>query len=237
MKLTNEMKIGVLVSTVAVALLFLTFKVGNFSFTKKGYTIKVQFVRIEGLEKNAPVRLNGLEVGAVKDINILYEDDTVMEMTLLIENKAKLREGAKAYVKNMGLLGEKYIELTGGDANAPFLNPGALIVGQEPVDFEKLLAKGDTIADNLTEISQNLNQRLKNNGEALDSIIADLKVTMKNMSSISTNVNERLAVNRESIDDTIANLNASSQNLEELSADLKVNPWKLLYKAKDKPAK
>lgn len=237
MKVTNEAKIGVLVSVVMAALLLLTFKVGNFNFTKKGYTVTVQFIRIEGLEKNAPVRLNGLEVGSVKDVKILYEDDTKMEMTLLLEERAKLREGTKAFVKNMGLLGEKYIELSGGDRNAPFIGPGAVIVGQEPVDFEKLLAKGDVIADNLTEISQNLNQRLKNNGEALDSIIADLKVTMKNMSSISANVNERLAVNRQAIDDIIANLDSSSQNLEDLSADLKLNPWKLLYKAKDKSIK
>ena len=128
MKFSNEMKIGILVTAVVVALLALTFKVGNFNFTKKGYMITTHFQRIEGLEKNAPVRLNGLEAGSVKEIRILYDQGTVMELSIWLEERVKLREGAKAYVKNMGLLGEKYIELTGGNKDAAFLQPRPLIL-------------------------------------------------------------------------------------------------------------
>jgi len=225
MKISNEAKIGILVAAVTIALLALTFRVGNFNFAKKGYIIAVQFHRIEGLEKNAPVRLNGFEVGAVREIHILYEPETVMALKIWLNEKAKLREGAKAYVKNMGLLGEKYVELTAGENNMPFLAAGSLIIGQEPVDFEKLVAKGDIIADNLTAISRNLNERLTLNSEAIDKIL-------HNLASISTNINERLSINREAIDKIVTNLHSATNNLEELTADLKVNPWKLLYREK-----
>ena len=237
MRWSNETKIGILVVTTVAALLVLTFKVGNFSFTKRGYIIKLLFTRIEGLEKNSAIRLNGLEAGQVRDIKITYGDETKMEITVWLNQDAKVREGAKAYIKTSGLLGEKYIELSGGDNGAPFLNPGSVIVGEDPVDFEKLLAKGSIIADNLKSISENLSKRLELNSQAIDDIIGNLNTTMKNFSSISSNVNERLTVNREAIDDIVTNLNVTSKNLQELSMDLKVNPWKLLYKGKDKNLK
>ncbi|MFA5060577.1 MAG: MlaD family protein [Candidatus Omnitrophota bacterium] len=202
MKITNEMKIGIMVTIVAGMLLVLTFQVGSFSFTKKGYEGKIYFNNIDGVELNAPVRLNGLEIGLIKDIKLVYDSETKMELTVWLDEKAKLREGAQAYIKIMGMLGEKYVELTAGEKETSFLQPGFVIVGVEPVNFERLLAKGDSIATSLDGIAKNLN--------------------------------ERLTVNRQALDDIVANLNLASKNLEELSGDLKVNPWKLLYKPKEK---
>ena len=127
-----------------------------------------------------------------------------MVMKIWLDDKAKLKQGCKAYVKNMGLLGEKYIELTAGDKDGAFLPPDSVIIGEEPVDFEKVLAKADLIADSLK--------------------------------SISANVDERLHVNSQAIDEIFANLNSTTNKLEEFSVDLKLHPWKLLYREK-KPAK
>ena len=80
------------------------------------------------------------------------------------------------------------------------------------------------------EISANINERLKINSENIDSILADLRVTMRNLSGISTNLNERLEVNKGSLDETIVHMKGATKNLEEMSYDLKLNPWKLMYK-------
>lgn len=232
MKLNNEMKIGVLVAGVFVALFALTWLAGDFRIAQKGYAIKVQFKNIDGVETNAPVTLNGFEVGRVTDIKILYGDNTRVELVLLLDATAQLHQGAKAYVKNMGFMGEKYVALTTGDDGTPFLQAGALIEGQDPGSFDKIVGEGESIAVNLKEISQNINERLKVNSENIDSILADLKVAMNNLSAISANVNERLEVNKLLVDDTVTHLNGASKNLEEMSLDLKLNPWKLLYKPK-----
>jgi len=236
MKINNETKIGILVVGVIILLLTLTFKAGDFHFVEKGYTLKVHLRQIDGVELNAPVRFNGLEMGQVKDIRILYGEETLMELTLWLKESARLRQGAKVHVKNMGLLGEKYIGITDGEKGAPFLGAGAILTGEEPVDFEKLLAKGDEIGTNLKEISANINERLKVNSQAIDEIIVNLNKSTKHIASISENVDERLAVNRLAIDDTVSNLNMTSKNLSELSEDLKINPWKLLYREKKKAA-
>jgi len=236
MKINNETKIGILVVGVIILLLTITVKAGDFHFIEKGYPMKVHLRQIDGVEINAPVRFNGLEMGQVKDIRILYGEETLMELTLWLKDSVRLRQGAKVHVKNMGLMGEKYIGISDGDKGAPFLEPGAVIVGEDPVDFEKLLAKGDEIGTSLKEISANINERLKVNSQAIDEIIVNLNKSTNHIASISKNVDERLAVNRLAIDDTVANLNSTSKNLTELSEDLKLNPWKLLYREKRKTA-
>lgn len=237
MKFNNETKIGILVTVVVVALLVLTYLVGDFNFAEKGYEIKVYFENIDGVDINAPVLLNGLEVGLVKNIQIVYEPKTQMELTLWLRERAKLRQGAKAYVRTLGMFGEKYIGLTIGEQGQPFIAHGASITGEEPMDFERLLAKGEGIAENIQEISENINERLKVNSAAIDELIANLNKSSQNIASISANIDERLAVNKDHIDALMGHLSIAGKNLEELSADIKENPWKLLYKPKEKRKK
>ncbi|MFH1655098.1 MAG: MlaD family protein [Candidatus Omnitrophota bacterium] len=155
--INNEIKIGIMVFVCIAALLILTVKVGSFSLGKKSYEINVQFQNISGIEQFAPVRLNGLEVGSVNDIQLVYDDATNILLTLSIDEGVNIREGAKAYVKTLGLIGEKYVGLK-DTGEGEFLAPYSLIVGEEPVDFEELLAKGDGIADNLESATKNLDE-------------------------------------------------------------------------------
>ncbi len=235
MKLTNEVKIGIMVAAVVTALAILTVKTGDFKFQPKAYELKVYFYNIDGVDKNAPVRLNGLEVGLVKEMKVLYgEDDTKMELTLGMNEEAKVHEGAKAYVKNMGLFGEKYVGLTLGDPQKPYLMPGAVIWGEEPADMDRMMADGQAVAANLKTISQEIKDHLTNNREAIDELIVNLRVSSKHIASISANVDERLSVNKGKIDEIITNVNSATKNFDEMSEDLKNNPWKLMYKERTK---
>ncbi len=235
MKISNELKVGILIIICLVGLVILTLSLGDFHVSQGGYKIKVIFQNIDGVESNAPVRLNGLEVGLVKDIKVNYEEDkTRMELTLWLNDRAKIRKGAEAYVKNMGLMGEKYVGLTTGEDGQPFLKPGQTIIGQEPVDFESLIATGEDIAKNLKDISANIKERLDKNKDSIDEIIGNVNVATKNIASITDNVDERMAINKNSLDEIVENLNRTTRNLEELSEDLKNNPWKLLKKERKK---
>ena len=224
MKLNNETKIGIMVVACLAALAGLTVKVGDFGQFKKGYTVQVQFKNIDGVELNAPVRLNGLEVGKVQAIAVTYDSGTFMNLALLIDGSVRISEGAKAYVKTMGLMGEKYIALSSAGDEKRFLQPGALIIGQEPVDFEALMAQGEIIAANLADITTDLN----------DTLAKDLNASMANITEITSNLNDTIKKNRADIDEIVKNLNYISKNFGELSDDLKQHPWKLLFRTKEK---
>jgi phospholipid/cholesterol/gamma-HCH transport system substrate-binding protein len=234
MKMNNETKIGILVAGVLVILGVLHWKAGGFEFKKDGYRIKVYFRDIDGVAMNAPVMLNGFEVGRVEDIQFIYGEKTHVELTLWMEATARVQGGAKAVVKTLGFLGEKYIAITAGEEGSGFLTDGAVIKGNEPVDLAALLGEGQEVMGNLKVITEDLKERLEVNRESIDHIITDTRTTMRNMAAITDNVHERLKVNESLIDDFVAQMHGSSENLNEMSADLKQNPWKLLYKPKEK---
>ncbi len=233
MKISNEVKVGVMAVVAIVFLVFLTIKAGNFHFLQDGYTVKVYFKNIDGIDINSPVMFNGFEIGIVKNIAIREtKDRTLIEVTLWIKEGVRLHKGIKAFVKNLGFMGEKYIGLISSEKDSKYLKSGDVIIGEDPPDFEGLLRDGKQIATQLRQITENINKRLKNNSKAIDEILANVNDTTRNISLITENIEKRLRINKDNVDDILGNLNAATHNLEEMTYDLKLHPWKLLHRGK-----
>jgi len=58
MKISNEAKVGVMITLVLVSLGILTVRTGKFNFKKVGYEIKVHFDDIDGVNLNSPVNVS-----------------------------------------------------------------------------------------------------------------------------------------------------------------------------------
>lgn len=209
--LTNEVKTGFLVIVCLVILISLTVSVGKFSFFQKQYEIKVIFNWVAGVENDAPVRLSGVEVGKVEDVQLAYKGaETKVLLTLLLNSDAKLREDSRAYVTTLGLMGEKYIELSSGSKGSPFLKPGSTIMGEDPMRIEDMMDIGKRIAD-------------------------EVETTLADIRKLSNHLDEMVVDNRANIDEVISSLKRTTANFEEFSDDIKRNPWKLMIKAKEAP--
>ena len=212
-KRVDDFKVGLLVILAVALLLALTFKMNRFSFRKTGYEIKVAFINSSGIEKNAPVRLSGMEVGKVKDLRLVYDSGgTHILLTLWLNANARARQDSEALVTTLGLMGEKYVELTAGSANSPFLKPDSTIIGREPFDTTRFIERGEQIADNLEQ--------------AIISI-----------RTLSSGVNELIVVHREDLDEMLKNLVESSENMKAFTEDVKWHPWKLIRKSKSQKPK
>lgn len=204
----NDFKIGLVVIVAMTFLLVLTFKVSKFSFTKTGYVLKLAFINSSGIEKDAPVRLSGVEAGKVKDLQLIYDaGGTHVLLTLWLDKSAKVREDSQALVTTLGLMGEKYVELTAGSADSPFLAPESTIIGREPFDTSKFIEKSEQIADNLDQ-------------------------TITSVRQLTNGVNEVVVVHREDLDKVLKNLVESSENMKAFTEDVKWHPWKLIRKSK-----
>ena len=205
--ISNEMKVGVLVIACIVILLGLLYKTGSFDFKKEGYTVKAVFNIVAGVQRNAPVRLAGVEIGKVQDIQLAYDQGTNVIVTLWLGKNAKLKTDSQAIITALGLMGEKYIEVTAGSQDAPYLGPGETIKGEDPLQFDSLAKKGEVIAKNLDE-------------------------TLSSIQELAKNTNLVVTDNKEEIDAIFENLEATTANFKEFSDDIKRNPWKLMSKGK-----
>ena len=233
MKINNETKIGIMVSIAIGIMVFMTIKSGKLNLSNEGYNLKVHFRNIDGVNLNSPVMVNGYEVGMVEDIQVVdRQDETMVELTLWVQADIKLRQGTKAYVKNLGFMGEKYVGLISSGKALPFLKTGDIIEGKDPQNFEEIVRNAKDISVEVKEISTQLNKMLVTNSQKIDEILTNVNSTVDNLSSISGSIDERLNVNGENFDEILTNLRGVSSNLEEMSRDLKKNPWKIMYRSK-----
>jgi len=205
----NEFKVGLFVLLCILGLLYLTFSSGKMNIKKGGYNIYVTFNDIAGLEKKAPVMLNGLEVGKVDDINITYGNvGTSLTLKLWLDGKAKVREDSIVSIKTLGLMGEKFIQIS-STGNKDFINPGTTLEGKPYLDIDALLEQVQFITKDVTT----------------------------QVNKLVANLNNTVDDNKGSISQIVRNLETTSKNFEEFSDDIKRHPWKLLIKTKEKPAK
>ncbi|MFH0772137.1 MAG: MlaD family protein [Candidatus Omnitrophota bacterium] len=208
LKLTNEAKTGIIIMLGGLFLLFMLYKTGGIK-TTKGYEQKCLFNYVSGLEENAPVRLAGVKVGEVKNISFTYfEDQTKILVVLLLDERAKIREDSKIRISATGLIGEKYIEITGGSKGSPVADKSRILTGIDPFEMEELVEMGRDLASRL------------------DSSMRDLQKLMGH-------TDEVLVENKDDIRTVILNLKDTSVNFREFSDDIRRNPWKLIIKGKE----
>lgn len=157
-KYTNEFKVGLFFIICVLGLFYLAYSTGKLNFRKEGYSIYVNFNDIGGLDKKAPVRLNGLEVGKVEDIKISYDTEkTYVILKLWLNKEAKIRENPEISIKTLGLMGEKYIQITSLEGKN-FITPGSILQGKPYVDLEALKDNVPSIMKNLEVTSKNFEE-------------------------------------------------------------------------------
>jgi ABC-type transporter Mla subunit MlaD len=117
--------------------LWITFG-GPTPFKAKPYEIKVPFNEATQLAQQSDVRISGVSVGKVQNIEE-SPDGKQAQATIDIEDKyAPLPKGTRAILRTKTLLGETYVELTPGDANGPELADGGTLAGANVAESAQL---------------------------------------------------------------------------------------------------
>src|SRR3989338_10011753 len=133
MKITNELKVGIVV--LAAILTAIIFWMKTTDFSGRPYRVKTYFNYAEGVKADSIVKLSGIEVGRVEKIRFTYEPETKVELILALNMKAKVHEDSIAFISTYGMIGDAYIGLTPGSADKPFVKKGALLLSEDPVEM------------------------------------------------------------------------------------------------------
>lgn len=138
-----EFSVGAFLLLALASLLVLAVASTNqrWGFGSDGYELKARFTQIGQLRKQAPVKIGGVVVGQVANIDL---DPTRFDsiVTLKLDGKFKdLPADTSAGIFTSGLLGESYIGLQpGGDPEV--LKPGDEIIFTQPaVDLIQMVGK------------------------------------------------------------------------------------------------
>ncbi|MSR77473.1 MAG: MCE family protein [Candidatus Omnitrophica bacterium] len=205
----SEVRSGFFVTFSSLLLLGLIFMCGSSTWFSKTYPVHVRFNFISGLAKNAPVQLAGHEVGKVTNIHFIKGPEMKVDITLAILKGVEMRENAQVFIEVMGFMGEKYVEIKPGSGASPVLKEGGILEGVDPVPLMEVVHRGVQLLDDFDKITASLQ-------------------------TLITGLDQIVVKNKKDVDAIFVNLNAASGDLKEMTHDLKLHPWKILRKGKEK---
>jgi phospholipid/cholesterol/gamma-HCH transport system substrate-binding protein len=138
--LWSKLKVG-LVITLGLFTVFITvFFAGSIeNLLSPEIELKAQIQNVKGLRKGAPVWVSGIEVGSVKNISLHPQYGTVVSLSVNKKALEFLRKDSEASILTMGLLGDKYIELSGGSPEAEPIKPGDMINGTTVIELKDVV--------------------------------------------------------------------------------------------------
>ena len=213
----SAVRVGFMVAATAVVLALGIFLIGqqNFLFTATN-SYFVRYGNVGGLAEGNPVQLNGVNVGRVERI-VLPEETTEpgIEVWIEVERRyaARIRQDSLARIKSLGLLGDKYVQITSGSPQAPPVEPGAEIAADQPTDVDALIATGEDVMGDIVATARSLSTILERM-EAGEGLLGEL-VSAREGKRVTDTVIETL----ESVQRVAADVEAGKGTLGRLVAD------------------
>lgn len=155
-----ELKVGLLVLAALAVLALGIFLIGEETqlFVRKSRYYS-EFLNVSGLRAGNPVQLNGVDVGRVEEV-ILPEDmgESLIRVWMSIDRRYadRVREDSQARIKTLGLLGDKFVEITSGTPTAEVVPSGGEIPAAPATSVDQLIATGEDTMENVVAISSSL---------------------------------------------------------------------------------
>jgi phospholipid/cholesterol/gamma-HCH transport system substrate-binding protein len=203
--MTNELKVGFFVLIGVVILGISLVLLGDISF-HRSYYIDVVFDDVGGLANKSIVKLNGVEVGRIKEI--WMEDEKVIARVYINEG-VKIYKDSKFYIAKTSIIGSSFLQISQGKNYREILKNGDRVYAVSSKPLEEMIFD---VADNLNKLIK----QISSNGE----FASNLNETMRNLRSITANLNEIISSNSSKVDSISAKLDDALTNIRNLTEKL-----------------
>jgi len=241
----SKIKVGLVITLALLVLLLAVLFAGNIEllFSPK-VDFRVQFRDVKGLRKGAPVWVFGTEVGSVKNIELDPIYGTIVTISVTQGIQGLIKKDSHASIMTMGLLGDKYLELTTGSPVAQPIKPGELIRGIAQVEFTDIVEASATVFEKMSDFLKKMDilvMKIEEGEGTVGKFLSDpsvydnLKKTTQNLSSVVEDIQsargtfrmliedrtlyDRLSSASSSIDEFTRKLNESSGTLKRMVED------------------
>lgn len=234
----SKLKVG-LVLTLALITLFLTvFFAGNIEdLMSPKMTLKAEIKDVKGLRKGAPVWLSGIEIGSIKSIYL--DPDHGTSVTISVNKKAQpyIKKDSTATVLTIGLLGDKYIELSPGSPQARPVSPGDTLKGAAQIDMQDIIGSTAMSIEKITSLISKIDkgegtlskfitdpalyENLKETSRVLTGLLKDIKNAKGTLGLFVENpaLYNKLTATASSIEELSSTINRSSGTLRKFIED------------------
>ncbi len=198
----------------------------NSPVINKFITLRIFVQDIEGLTENNFVAISGKKVGTVQALTIKERNDTIgveVLMSVRAEFQSIITKDSKAKIKPLGVLGDKYVDITLGHSEP--VSDGDFLLVEKDLGLADVTTEGVKLIRNLNEVLEKINRGEGTLGKLITSseLMDKLMHTAENLERISTTLasNQGLAgrlMNDPELANRFVNL---TKNLESITALLR----------------
>lgn len=211
MAATNvEFRVGVIILIGLVILFGSLYWLQGYKLERNSQLIRVRFDDVGTLAVGDKVTVSGVHKGKVNQLT-LTEDG--VEVELLIYRDVVLNRDAKFVIKNLGLMGERFIAVSPGRDSVRF-NPAQAAEGLYDTGLPEVMG---LMGEMITEL-RNLVVSFKRTVGS-DSSLAKFNNTVKNLEQVSGSLADYLSRNEDKLDETADNFLRASKELKRLLAE------------------
>jgi phospholipid/cholesterol/gamma-HCH transport system substrate-binding protein len=233
MKRRDEVLVGILLTAgVVIAVLGTIWLVrGGF---KSGYPLYARFKWGAGVKQGQPVRLAGVQIGVVSDVELDPKGTILVKMS--VEKDYHVPRNSVAAVIPVGIFGDQEIALTPAEPSPISFNPGDSVPPAPlKAGLPELTARADTISQRLDDVAKTVQLELVAGGGISDlrKSLAAVNDLARSLSGIAAEQSKQLsltltrfrntaaAVDSVQLDSTVRNLQATSRNLAAFTDSLR----------------
>jgi phospholipid/cholesterol/gamma-HCH transport system substrate-binding protein len=241
----SEFKVGIVVF-LAIAIFFTSIIwIKGVRFARDYNTVRVSFSNVGALSDGDPVAVSGVTTGKVKMLELISGQVIV---TCLVDRNVFLADDANFTVKNIGLMGERFLEIYAG-SSAVALDLEKVHEGRFDTGIPEVMGMmGDMVAEvkalvnligrtvaspgtlnELQETISQLHQITVDIGELVSESKEDYKSSFAAIEAASKSISDFVESNRTSADSAVsdfsqaaAKLNAIADNLDTLASSLQM---------------
>jgi len=152
----SELKIGVLtIAAVIIAAVLIFALTGTRGFAWQRYNLKTRLTNVAGLAKGSPVRVAGVEVGSVKEVEFVGEQvDVIFDMRKDLRDR--ITSASVARLGSVSLLGEGAIDISPASGGTPIPEWGYVPSGKPPMQISDITDQASAGLDQVTGLIRDL---------------------------------------------------------------------------------
>jgi phospholipid/cholesterol/gamma-HCH transport system substrate-binding protein len=232
-----ELKVGVITIAALIIGAALIFSLtGTRGFFWERYTLKTRLGNVVGLAKGSPVRVAGMQVGSVKEVQFVGEQvDVVFDMRNDLRDR--ITTGSIARLGSVSLLGEGALDISPSTAGTPIPQWGYVPAGKPPLQIGDITDQASKSVDEITGLVRDLRAGRGTAGRLMtdERLYVDLQQFVASAGEVTRTIQQGRGTVGKLLNDrkTADALEASMTNLETMTRRLNAGEGSLGSLLKD----
>jgi phospholipid/cholesterol/gamma-HCH transport system substrate-binding protein len=185
-----EIKVGLTVVVAMIILIAGLLWIKGYRFGHRFYTVQILFSDIGTLERGDPVLVTGVNRGKVTGVE-LYHGKVLV--TINLGNDVILKKDAEFSVKNIGLMGERFVDVRPGRADS-LLDLFTPVAGYYDTGIPEVMGLLGRMVDETRSLVQAVRATI-----ASDGTLSGFAETIENTRQLTGELKETVAENRRAI--------------------------------------